>query len=150
MDRVFVCMDGGLRKLFRKYVQPCDWQSIETAMTGGGVPDSNYCMGGVEGWIEFKLAHHWQVPLRPEQIGWILRRSRFGGRVFIAVRRQSADGPRRGPAVDELWLLAGRYAKEARMDGMKHIPPEAILGRWMGGPGGWAWGEVSRCLMGAH
>src|SRR3954453_14766207 len=100
-------MDGGLRKLFRQYVQPCDWQSIETAMTGGGVPDSNYCMDGVEGWIEFKLTTHWIVPLRPEQIGWLLRGTRFGGRVFIAVRRQTKVGLRTATA-DELWLLHGR------------------------------------------
>jgi hypothetical protein len=49
-------------------------------------------------------------------------------------------------AIDELWLLHGRYAKEARMEGLKYIPPEAILGRWMGGPTGWEWEEVIHVL----
>ena len=31
-------MDGGLRALFRQHLPEVDWQSIETPMTGGGVP----------------------------------------------------------------------------------------------------------------
>lgn len=144
--------DGGLRPLFRQHVTGCDWQSVETAITGGGVPDSNYCLvgddgSGVEGWVEFKQTSGWAVTLRPEQVGWITRRCRYGGRVFIAVRRQNAGGVRRGDPVDELWLLRGSYARELLDRGLKHGPAEAILGRWMGGPSQWDWDSVRHHLL---
>jgi len=135
-------MDGGLRQLFRKNIGSCDWTSIESAMTSGGIPDCNYCMDGVEGWIEFKKMSGWRVPLRPDQIGWIMRRSRHGGRVFIAARRVSVAGPLKGSATDELWLLRGRYAIELRTLGVRDCPSDAIVGRWMGGPAAWDWDEV--------
>jgi len=132
--------DGGLRSLFRKHLPTFDWQSIETAMTGGGVPDSNYCAQGSEGWIEFKRTSHWSVTLRADQIGWILRRRRHGGRVFIAVRRG-------GERQDELWLCHGSFAKELKLYGLRKCPPEAILGRWMDGPSRWDWKAVSEHLL---
>jgi|SRR5215207_8880072 len=139
--------DGGLRPLFRKNLPYYDWQSIETAMTGSGVPDSNFCSEGVEGWIENKQMSGWKVPLRPDQIGWITRRCRYGGRVFIAARRRHHGGIRLGDSVDELWLLRGEYARELRVDGLRKCPPDAIVGRWSGGPQAWPWLEISRMLL---
>src|SRR4051812_22700174 len=66
--------DGGLRRIFREHLPSYHWTPVETAMTGAGVPDCNCCYAGVEFWIEYKFSHAWSVVLRPEQIGWLLRR----------------------------------------------------------------------------
>jgi len=72
-------INGGLRQLFRAKLPGFDWVSIESGSTGGGIPDSNYCVRtnditGIEGWIEHKQTDGWAVTLRPEQVGWIARR----------------------------------------------------------------------------
>lgn len=139
--------DGQLRPLFREHLRAgFHWQSIESALTGLGIPDANCCSQGVEFWVEFKQTREWAVTLRPEQVGWALQRTRAGGRVFIAVRRWPRGGPRTNPA-DELWLLRGAYAREAKTGGLRGLPPAAVLGVWSGGPGGWAWGEVAHHLV---
>lgn len=135
-------VDDGLRALFRKHLPTVDWQSVETAVNRG-VPDSNYCYQGYEGWIECKSTDHWSVDLRPEQIGWIARRVRHGGRVWIAVRRRHDGGKRRGPAVDELYLIRGENVKTAKLDGLRGCPYE---GKWRGGPSRWDWQGVLNVL----
>ena len=128
-------------------------------MTGRGIPDSNGCYMGREFWIEFKRTGGWAVSLRPEQIGWLTRRARAGGGVYIAVRRlnQSPTGdhtavegviggntkgrPKKACA-DELWLLAGGAAKEVRAGGLRAIPPTSLLGVWYGGPSSWDWNLI--------
>ena len=137
-------IDGGLRPIFGSHLRHFDWQSIESGMTGLGIPDSNYFVDGIEGWIEYKLSTSNKVKLRPEQVGWLTQRSRFGGRVFIAVRSRHAWGPRKGGAVDELFLLFGRDAKEVLIRGLA-FPP---LARWTGGQARWDWPDIERRLRG--
>lgn len=137
-------LDGGLRSLFRDYV-PADWCTVETGMTAQGVPDSNFCAQGVEGWVEYKQTTGWAVTLRTEQIGWITRRCRAGGRVFIAVRRRTLGGART-EAADELWLCRGSYAPDLKLNGLREAPQDALLGRWTGGPSRWDWPAVREIL----
>lgn len=138
--------DDGLRKLFHDNLRAgWHWQTIETGMTSKGVPDSNYCCRGFDGWVEMKATKEWAVTLRPEQVGWLDRRARNGGRVFVAVRRHCTAGPKR-PAADELWLCSGHYARELKDHGLRGCPPAAVLGVWPGGPGAWGWDEVARLL----
>lgn len=152
--------DDGLRPLFHANVA-ADWQAIETGMVGRGIPDSNFCLKaphrGVEGWLECKWTDGWSVTLRPEQVAWLTRRARAGGRVFVAVRRHHAGGPRRGPPADELWLLGGGSAVELLRDGLRPFltlpalatstaPRGALLGRWSGGPRAWDWAAVARLM----
>lgn len=145
-------VDDGLRPLFRKHIREFDWQSVETGGTGRGIPDSNYCsLGtngiGLEGWVEYKATHHYTVDLSPEQIGWITRRVRHGGRVWIAVRRRHDGGPRLGDPVDELHILPGRFAVEARIGGLRHPSIQEEARRWHGGPtAGWNWCEIAALL----
>lgn len=143
-------VDAGLRPLFRQHLPQFDWQSVETGGTGRGCPDSNFCVRGVEGWIEYKSTDGYEVSLRPEQIGWIARRVRHGGRVWIAVRRRNAGGPRRGPPCDELWLLPGGIAVQARQGGLRDplVVRRAVV--WRGGPGRWDWPAVAGRLLGNH
>ena len=91
---------------------------------------------GHEFWIEFKETQHWSVSLRPEQIGWLCRRSRAGGRVFIAVRR----------AGKELWILNGGCAVELREYGLRRCHPSAVLATYGGGPKAWDWGDILAIL----
>lgn len=112
-------------------------------MTGGGIPDSNYCSHGQEGWLEYKQTNGWTVPLSPPQIGWISRRIRHGGRVHIAVRQKRLLGPRTEP-VDALWLIPGHGVTLAKQHGLKANVDG--LKSWRGGPSKWNWREVAMML----
>lgn len=147
-------IDDGLRSLFRENLPDFDWQSVETGGTGRGIPDSNFCAkpllphhSGYEGWIEYKSTDGYAVALRPEQTGWITRRVRFGGRVWIAVRRRHGGGPRLGDPVDELHLIPGGLAVAARVGGLRAPPVLRAARCWHGGPGrGWDWRAVAAAL----
>ena len=138
-------IDGGLRKLFRdRLTQGYHWQSVETGGTGLGVPDSNYCTDGVEGWIEYKQTDGWTVDLRKEQVAWLTTRHERGGRVYVAVRRKNQGGPRRGDPVDELWLWSGRHARSLKAEGLRLDEEYLYLGQ--GGPARWDWKRISEIL----
>lgn len=131
--------DGGLRGLERANLKHFHWISVETGLTGAGVPDMNYCAGGQEGWIENKQCKGWRPKMRAEQIGWLLRRRRAGGRAFIAVRRENAAAN-----ADELYLIDGQYAARLATEGLETTPH---LLRLVGGPHRWPWGDFERALL---
>jgi hypothetical protein len=148
-------IDGGLRGLFRERIPEAHWQSIETGLTGRGVPDSNYCIPAwgpagerhaKEGWIEFKKCTSRKIGLRPEQVAWISRRARVGGRVLVAVRLQHDGGPRKGDPVDELWLLEGGGVLDMAQRGLVENAVW-VLHRSGGGPAAWDWGRVVQILQ---
>lgn len=123
-------MDGGLRQIFRRNLLDAQWTSVETGATAAGVPDSEYCFPhGLSGWVEFKKVSGWVVPLRPAQIGWLLRRSRMGGRCFVAAVRG-----------ETLYLEPGASAVELREVGLR----EADC--WIGGEKRWDWDEIRSML----
>lgn len=129
--------DGDLRRIFRAHLPQAHWQAIETGSVGPGVPDSNYCFpGGFDGWIEFKVTTGWAVTLRPGQIGWLARRARAGGRVFVGVRQLRAKE-------DVLWMALGSHASELKDKGLRGSP---VLGRWTGGPSAWPWATIQTLL----
>lgn len=131
--------DGRLRLLFKAHLPKVDWCPLETGPTGRGVPDVNGCISGIEFWIEFKLAEHWRVTIRPEQIGWAERRIRHGGRVFCAVRCRGARG-------DSLWFYSGMALRELKTMRVNDVD---CLGQWYGGPALWDWNAVMDMLTGA-
>jgi hypothetical protein len=133
--------DARLRQIFQNHLSAFDWQSVETWSTGRGVPDLNFCYEGVEGWIELKRASGWRINITPEQIGWMERRARHGGRVFVAVRRQS------GTAVDTLYLFPGAAGRALSANRVSLVAP---LGAWQGGPAAWNWGAVKLALLTQH
>lgn len=141
--------DGGLRAQIHKHMKEFgDWQAIETGLISGGVPDTNFCLHGVEGWIECKRTNGWTISnMQGNQVGWAERRARNGGRVFVAVRRMAEQGPRTAQA-DEFWLLDHRAMRplllKARLD---NLQPSLVLGRWFGGPNGWDWQAIARLLV---
>jgi hypothetical protein len=135
--------DNGMRPLFHGRLRDLHWQALELGVLGRGVPDSNYCGDGVDGWVEFKATETHAVPLRPEQVGWILRRCRAGGRVFIATRRQHDGGPLLGDPTDELWIHEGWDAATLKAEGLLSAPP--VLHN-EGGPSRWDWGLVRGVL----
>lgn len=104
-------------RLIQKNLPEVHWQRIETGGTGLGIPDLNYCCDGVEGWIELKsVASGWQVGLRPEQVAWLARRERAGGRTFVAVRR-----------IESIYLYRGTAAAELKVDGLRGLAPRLAL-----------------------
>lgn len=142
-------IDGGLRQLFRAHLPAVFFQSVETGGTGRGIPDTHYIIppAGISGWIEYKETSTWSVPLDAEQVAWIGRYIRYGGRAFVAVRRRHAGGPRKGPAVDELYLFWGHYAPQIKAEGIR---PQKYrhLHRYVGGPSIWPWPEILARLAG--
>lgn len=135
--------DGGLPKLFTDRLDG-HWQRVETFSTGQGVPDLNFCIEGRDGWIEAKQTAAWAVSISPEQIGWAERRIRNGGRVFLAVRRQSPGGARTKPC-DELWLFDGRWTRRVKDGGLKGMEQTALL-LTTGSARNWNWQAVRNVL----
>lgn len=136
-------IDGGLRKLFRIHLPTFHWVSVETGLTEQGVPDSNYCVDGIEGWVEYKLSITNKVWLKPEQIGWHERRARAGGRTFIAVRFNHLGGPRKGQPKDCLFIYAGAAVRSVAVSGLT-VPS---LARWENGPARWDWAAIGKVLI---
>lgn len=138
--------DGGLwPDGFKKYSTRPDWQRIESALTGGGIPDINGCLDGVEAWVELKFTTAWSVAFRPAQIGWAERRMRAGGRVWLATRRRHSGGPQKGPATDELWIHRGSDMRGVLDSGL-HLGPSPAL-HFRGGPSHWDWDAVERLMF---
>lgn len=138
--------DGNLRNIFKDHFPKAHWQPVETWSTGQGVPDAEYCFpGGQTGWIENKCTTGWTVDFkkRETQIAWLERRSRVGGRCFVAIRRQVMAGPRRGLATDELWLFPGSAARQLHLNGLRVAQ---ALGCWDGGPARWSWDLIEKIL----
>ena len=123
--------DGDLRRIFRTRLPDGFWTSVETGLTGAGVPDAHYIFaGGASGWCEFKLARSSGVRLRPEQVAWLSRHARMGGRCFVITRVVQGD---------LLYVHRGADAGLLRAGGLAAARP---LGRWSGGPGAWDWAAV--------
>jgi hypothetical protein len=139
--------DGQLRSLFQKAIPQFHWQSVETWSTGQGVPDCNFCGFGNEGWIEFKKTDTWRVVTTPEQVGWIERRMRAGGKCFVGVRRKHLGGPKKGNPIDELWLFDGNALRILVYHRLPDVPLNLLLGKWSGGPSGWDWLKVREKLL---
>lgn len=98
-----------------------------------------------QGWIEFKQTGGWAISLRPEQIGWLDQRQRYGGRAFVAVRRQTKGGART-EAADELWLYALSDAcrpQRLKAYGLRGTSPALMVA---GGPSSWDWGMIEGVL----
>lgn len=138
--------DDGLRKLFHDRVERCHWQAMELGVVGAGVPDDNGCADGADFWIEYKATDAWAVGLEPLQVGWISRRMRAGGRVFIAVRRRHDGGPLLGGPTDELWVYEGWDAAVLKAEGLRSAAAPIL--QMDGGPGRWDWDRVRDVLTG--
>lgn len=131
--------DGDLRPLLRHYLPRVHWTTVESGALAPGTPDIEGCFRGQSFWVENKWAMHWKIKIRPEQIGWHLRRARAGGRSFILTRRTRWE---RGYE-DELWLHPGGSAAVLAEGGLKCADPLHVSG---GGPSNWDWDAVLRCL----
>ena len=110
------------------------WQRIENT-TGVGVPDINFCLDGVEVWVEdkwtpSKKGARFSHPLTPSQCGWILKRVHSGGSAWVLARR-----------VDTFRLWHGSWAKEIVDQGW-NAPGSCIT---MGRP--WAWVELIDTML---
>ncbi len=136
-------VDDGLRQLFRAHLPRTFIQAIETGQTGRGIPDLYYIHQGHSGWVECKATSAWSVPLEAEQVAWLCRHARAGGRSFVAVRRRHAGGPRKGPPEDQLYLYRGADSPRLRAEGL--LGPDHVL-RFDGGPRSWNWPAILALL----
>lgn len=132
--------DGGLARLLTTHLPEADWQRIESAGVGRGIPDLNGCRDAVEVWIECKRTAGWVLDKRNRrraQVAWHERRLRAGGRVFVAVRQ---TGLRR----DDLWLYTGAALRDL-VDGCRLDAAAPLLGHWAWGA--WDWAAVRVLLF---
>jgi hypothetical protein len=135
--------DGDLRTIFRVKFPTFQWTSVETAGTASGVPDSEFCTpSGVQGWIEFKSTKIYRVHLQPFQVSWIDKRVRYGGNVWIAIRRRPRSNREQG--VDQLILMHGNQINALKEGGIENTNRT----EWNGGPGNWNWVEIGYKLSG--
>lgn len=133
--------DGGLRPLFRQKFHTFQWTSIETAITGGGTPDSEFCSpDGIQGWIEFKATNINAVAIKPLQVSWLTRRCRYGGNAWVVVRQNSLTHEHKD--LDELWLMFGDQAEALVRGGLKNT----YSIHWSGGPGNWDYDQILNIL----
>lgn len=132
--------DGGLRPLFFRMLPQFHWVAMETGLVTQGVPDANYCGNGAEGWIEFKATKSNAIGLRPAQVGWILRRVRSGGCVWIAVRAM------RTLKSEALWMIPGGLAREVKTGGLAALAGRQGVRAFPGGPNSWPWAEIDELL----
>lgn len=140
--------DGGLRGLFRTRLVRAHWTSVETGAVSRGVPDAEYCFeGAVQGWVEYKAVRTgWAVRMRPEQIAWLGRRARYGGRCYVAVRRVASVRSVGDDAThDELWLFPGGAAAELKALGLRGAVDYRV-GWWEGGPARWNWTQIEEAM----
>jgi len=75
---------------------PGHWQAVESTATSSGIPDVNFAIGGVEGWLELKVCtvrkgRVSRIKLRKEQYAWITRR-RIVGNGWAGVLVGLSDG----------------------------------------------------------
>lgn len=133
--------DAGLRGILHRSMPEAQWTAVETGMTAGGVPDSEYCFpGGIQGWVESKRIYGRRVIMRATQVGWLMRRRRLGGRCFIAAYKKSPQ-----PAVLMLWDGADAAALVNRR--VDEVP---AMGCWEGrSPADWPWDEIRSILQGS-
>ena len=137
--------DGGLRPIFRSHLITYQWTSVETAGTASGVPDSEFCTpNGVQGWIEFKQTHAFSVVIKPFQVAWLMRRCRYGGNAWIAVRRLPTAAKFNG--VDELWLMSGDQAEALFRHGLNGVSAWC----WEGGEYRWNFSQVHHIISGLN
>jgi len=135
--------DGDLRTIFRHQLKSWQWSTIEVGVIAGGIPDSEFCSYlGAQGWIEFKFTKIYYVQIKPLQVAWLMRRCRYGGNAWIAVRRMPSA--KRYSDVDELWLMKGSQAEALLKHGLEGV--HALM--WSGGPSNWNFDQISKVLQG--
>lgn len=88
-------LNDRLRDIFNLGGGEAHAQRIESRLTGSGIPDWNYCVKGVDGWIEAKYIAEWPkrkdttvrlTKYTAEQRLWLWERDRAGGRAFLVVQ----------------------------------------------------------------
>jgi len=100
----------------RRNIAGPHWVRIESPLTGEGIPDVNAALDGVEIWCELKSMNRGvKVPLRSKQAGWLLKRSKVGGRCFIYVRIQKKGWG------DGVIIWRGEDAREVKDQGLNAV-----------------------------
>lgn len=134
-----MAIDGGLRGVFRECLLGYQVTSIESGTTEAGIPDCEYiARNGVSGWLEMKKTDGWAYIIRPFQIGWIERRMRMGGKVYVCVRRKQESIKH-----DEIWVL---HPSVARLGTLKGLGIGDVLIWGSGGPSRWPWAKIRELL----
>ena len=90
---------------------------IESPSTEPGIPDVYGVVQGISVWIELKVVDGLVVPLRPDQVAWLVGHAMYGGLGYVVARKKQ-----------EIRIWNGddsRYI--VKPGGWKDVPP---IGSW--------------------
>jgi len=84
-----------------------------------GVADANWCIDGIEVWVELKVlrSNQFRKPLGKEQVVWLIRRCRAGGRAWVLAHDEGRN---------RLLLWNGRYARALAQRRPVDVPCQLI------------------------
>lgn len=140
--------DGGLRKVFQKYLPKPDWlwTPVETGGTQNGVPDSYYAnrKERFHGWLECKKTDGWAVKFESHQLSWMERHADAGVHVWVAIRGLGVGSG--GGLGDSLWLAPATAADAISLYGLNGVPRDSFYGVWFGPPKDWDWKAIAHAL----
>lgn len=113
-------MESSLRRLITKALSSAGADVMPVENTARpGTPDINYCLKGVEGWIELK--DEWSKTLRKAQVIWIRNRLKAGGNVIIVYRLEHYSLAVFDPPTCGLWEELARPASRRRISAVHGI-----------------------------
>jgi len=113
------------------------WQRIENSV-GEGVPDINFCLDGVEFWVECKWTPsvkgaRFSHPLTAGQCAWLLKRVHAGRSAWVLARR-----------VDTFKLWHGSWAREILEKGWDAEGETIVLEQ------PWDWTEFAEMMISGY
>lgn len=104
-----------VKKLFKSMGDAAHISWIESHATALGAPDLNYCIDGVEGWLELKASP--DIEIRASQVTWMKERIKSGGyplfflrwdNMFLIVPGDRGSDLRRNCCLENALRLASR------------------------------------------
>jgi len=114
--------EAGLRKIIkgvtRQFPSLCHLSWIESHATALGAPDVEYCVCGVEGWIELKAGP--DLDVRASQVTWMEEHVKSGGHplfliqwldLFAIVPGSRAASLRADPELENILRLSSTWWK---------------------------------------
>jgi hypothetical protein len=130
---------------FRSFLRPrlSEWGTydrIENAI-GSGLPDINYAIEGVQGWLEAKISHSGQrLFFEKFQLAWYIKRLRHtqGRGVWVIAAND-----------EELWLYAASamVAAPRTPQGKWLVVQQASLAPTVYGIKPWPWEKIKEALV---
>lgn len=136
--------ESQLRVTLQKKIPGPDWQTIESRLVRGGIPDVNACYRGVEIWIETKMLKGWTIPRTAttvRQAQWHARRRAHGGQTFYVCGKMIRRKGRARPDL-HMFVFDGIYGTTSQHERVDTLPGVRLSMREQN-----AWETLALCLF---